>query len=161
MFETPITVVGNIVNNPFRQRVGDQEVIRFRMASNSRRRTPEGEWEAGNSLFVSVSCWGRLVTGVGASLVKGDSVIVVGQVYTSEYDDREGVRRSSVEVRATAVGPDLSRCVARIETLRRSDTASTVDAPEEAESGDHGDDVGADPADLGDAAGTEALPLTA
>jgi single-strand DNA-binding protein len=153
MFETPITVVGNIVNNPFRQRVGDQEVIRFRMASNSRRRTPEGEWEAGNSLFVSVSCWGRLVTGVGASLVKGDSVIVVGQVYTSEYDDREGVRRSSVEVRATAVGPDLSRCVARIETLRRSDTAGTADAPEEAES--------SDPADLGDAAGTEALPLSA
>lgn len=35
MFETPITIVGNIVNNPFRQRIGDQEVIRFRMASNS------------------------------------------------------------------------------------------------------------------------------
>ncbi|BBZ08485.1 single-stranded DNA-binding protein [Mycolicibacterium doricum] len=161
MFETPITIVGNIVNNPFRQRIGDQEVIRFRMASNSRRRTADGAWEPGNSLFVSVSCWGRLVTGVGASLVKGDAVIVVGQVYTSEYDDREGVRRSSVEVRATAVGPDLSRCVARIETLRQPGTTGIGGAPEGAESGDDGGAVDADETHLVDPDAAEALPLSA
>ncbi|KUI25479.1 single-stranded DNA-binding protein [Mycobacterium sp. GA-2829] len=160
MFETPITVVGNIVTNPFRQRVGDQEVIRFRMASNSRRRTPDGGWEPGNSLFVSVSCWGKLVTGVGASLGKGDAVIVVGQVYTSEYDDREGVRRSSVEVRATAVGPDLNRCVARIETLRQTGAPGAADAPEAAETDADADtDVPSD--ELGDTADPEALPLSA
>ena len=90
MFETPITVVGNIVNDPHGRRVGDQEVIKFRVASNSRRRTADGTWEAGNSLFVTVNCWGRLVTGVGAALRKGDPVIVVGHVYTSEYEDRDG-----------------------------------------------------------------------
>jgi single-strand DNA-binding protein len=57
MFETPITVVGNIVNDPHGRRVGDQEVIKFRVASNSRRRTADGTWEAGNSLFVTVNCW--------------------------------------------------------------------------------------------------------
>ena len=161
MFETPITVVGNIVNNPYRQRVGDQEVMRFRMASNSRRRTADGAWEPGNSLFVSVSCWGRLVTGVGASLGKGDAVIVVGQVYTSEYDDREGVRRTSVEVRATAVGPDLNRCVARIETLRQGGTTGIGDAPEGGESGVDGGAVDADDTDLVDPAAADALPLSA
>ncbi|MFS0899192.1 single-stranded DNA-binding protein [Mycolicibacterium litorale] len=161
MFETPITVVGNIVNNPYRQRVGDQEVMRFRMASNSRRRTTEGGWEPGNSLFVSVSCWGKLVTGVGASLGKGDAVIVVGHVHTSEYDDREGVRRTSVEVRATAVGPDLSRCVARIETLRQSGGTGTGDAPREVGSGDDGGEVESGHTDPGDAADVEALPLSA
>ncbi|MDY6871316.1 MAG: single-stranded DNA-binding protein [Actinomycetota bacterium] len=160
MFETPITVVGNIVNNPYRQRVGDQEVVRFRVASNSRRRTADGSWEQGNSLFVSVSCWGKLVTGVGASLGKGDAVIVVGHVHTSEYDDREGVRRSSVEVRATAVGPDLSRCVARIETLRQSGAP----APEAAETGGEvaeGADAEADHTGPGHHDAAEALPLTA
>lgn len=161
MFETPITVVGNIVNNPYRQRVGDQEVMRFRMASNSRRRTADGAWEPGNSLFVSVSCWGRLVTGVGASLGKGDAVIVVGQVYTSEYDDREGVRRTSVEVRATAVGPDLNRCVARIETLRQAGTTGIGDGSEGAESGDDGGAVDADDTDLVDPDAADALPLSA
>jgi single-strand DNA-binding protein len=39
----------------------------------------------------------------------------VGHVYTSEYEDRDGNRRSSVEMRATAVGPDLARTIVRIE----------------------------------------------
>ena len=115
MFETPLTVVGHIVNKPDRRHVGTQEVIKFRVASNSRRRTADGGWEPGNSLFINVNCWGKLVTGVGAALGKGAPVIVVGHVYTSEYEDRDGNRRSSLEMRATAVGPDLSRVVVRIE----------------------------------------------
>lgn len=118
MFETPLTVVGNIVSDPIRRRVGDQEVIKFRVASNSRRRTAEGAWEPGNSLFVTVSCWGRLVTGIGAALGKGDPVVAVGYVYTSEYEDREGVRRSTLEMRATTVGPDLARSIARVDRPR-------------------------------------------
>jgi single-strand DNA-binding protein len=129
MFETPITIVGNIVTKPDRKRVGDQELIKFRVASNSRRRTADGNWEPGNSFFVTVNCWGKLVTGVGAALGKGDPVVVVGYVYTSEYDDKEGNRRSSVEVRATSVGPDLARCVARIESRRQS-SATSDDATE-------------------------------
>lgn len=71
MFETPLTVVGHIVNDLQRRKVGDQEVVKFRVASNSRRRTSDGGWEPGNSLFITVNCWGRLVTGVGAALGKG------------------------------------------------------------------------------------------
>ena len=115
MFETPLTVVGHIVNDPQRRKVGNQEVIKFRVASNSRRRTGDGSWEPGNSLFITVNCWGKLVTGVGAALGKGAPVIVVGHVYTSEYEDRDGNRRSSLEMRATSVGPDLSRAIVRIE----------------------------------------------
>ena len=129
MFETPFTIVGNIVNDPVHRRVGEQTVVKFRVASNSRRRTADGTWEQGDSLFVSVSCWSRLASGV-APLVKGDPVIVVGQLYTSEYDDREGVRRSSIEVRATAVGPNLARSSVRLERLRRlADEQTTDDAP--------------------------------
>lgn len=114
MFETPLTVVGRIVSDLRRRSVAGQEVISFRMVSSSRRRLADGNWEPGNSLFITVNCWGNLVTGVGAALGKGSSVIAVGQVYTSEYDDKDGVRRSSLEMRATSVGPDLSRLIVRI-----------------------------------------------
>lgn len=117
MFETPLTVVGNIVNDPICRTVGEQEVINFRVASNSRRRGADGTWEQGNTLFVAVSCWGRLVTGVSASLRKGSPVVVTGHVHSRDYEDRDGVKRSSVEMRATAVGPDLSRCIARVEKV--------------------------------------------
>lgn len=137
MFETPFSIVGNIVTDPVRRRFGDQELYKFRVASNSRRRTSDGTWEHGNSLYVNVNCWGNLATGAGASLTKGDAVVVVGHVHTDEYDDKDGVRRSSVEVRATAVGPDLSRCTARIAPLPKP-TAGQIPEPEPA-GADHSD----------------------
>ncbi|AEV74613.1 single stranded DNA-binding protein [Mycolicibacterium rhodesiae NBB3] len=152
MFETPFVIVGNIVTDPIHRQVGEQEMVRFRVASNSRRRTAEGTWEPGNSLFVTVTCWGRVVAGASAALVKGDPVIVVGHIYTSEYDDRDGNRRSSIEVRATSVGPDLARCKARIDRARQpADEQSTTfgDGPTIA-----GDDEDADQS-------SGALPLTA
>jgi len=136
MFETQLTVVGNIVNDPKRRRAGAQEVMKFRVASNSRRRGADGNWEAGNSLFVTVNCWGRLVSGVGASLGKGSPVIVVGHIHTSEYEDRDGIRRSTLEMRATSVGPDLSRCHARIE---KTVSVATEAAGTPAVEGDAGD----------------------
>src|ERR1700722_14838663 len=114
MFETPLTVVGRIITDPRRRRVADQDVISFRVASNSRRRDADGNWEPGNTLYITVNCWGKLVTGVGAALGKGAAVIAVGHVYTSEYEDRDGVRRSSLEMRATSVGPDVSKAIVQI-----------------------------------------------
>jgi single-strand DNA-binding protein len=155
MFETPLTIVGNIVNDPQRRQVGTQELMKFRVASNSRRRTADGAWEPGNSLFVTVNCWGRLVAGVGASLGKGSPVIVVGQVYTSEYEDRDGNRRSTMEMRATSVGPDLSRCHARIEkTVSAGVDAGSKPAVE-------GDVVDSGTGDEAARATETALPLSA
>jgi single-strand DNA-binding protein len=143
MFETQVTVVGNIVNDPKRRQAGAQEVMKFRVASNSRRRGADGSWEAGNSLFVTVNCWGRLVSGVGASLGKGSPVIVVGHIYTSEYEDRDGIRRSTLEMRATSVGPDLSRCHAKIEKTVSvaTDAASMPAVDGDAADAEAGDDT--------------------
>jgi single-strand DNA-binding protein len=161
MFETSLTVVGHIVNDLQRRKVGDQELVKFRVASNSRRRTVDGGWEPGNSLFITVNCWGRLVTGVGAALGKGAPVIVVGHVYTSEYEDRDGNRRSSLEMRATSVGPDLSRVFVRIEKPSYTGPA-TGDAPAPVVTAEDASDeapcVGDDPVQPG---GSTALPLSA
>jgi len=57
---------------------------------------------------------------------------VSGYVYTSEYEDRDGLRRSTLEMRATAVGPDLSRCIARVEkTVSTGSATGATDAEEE------------------------------
>jgi single-strand DNA-binding protein len=162
MFETPLTVVGNVVNDPKRRRVGDQEVLKFRVASNSRRRTADGTWEAGNSLFVTVNCWGRLVSGVGASLGKGSPVIVVGHVHTSEYEDRDGIRRSTLEMRANSIGPDLSRCIARVEkTVFAGTDAVASPTPDQGADAAATDGVDADRAESAEAEAEAGLPLSA
>ena len=134
MFETPITVVGRIITDLRRRVVGDQEVISFRVASNSRRRTAEGAWEPGQTLYITVNCWGKLVTGVGAGLYKGAPIIAVGTVHTNEYTDADGAKRSSLEMRASAVGPDLARSIVRIEQLPRPQNGD--DAPAETQQED-------------------------
>ncbi|CAN5346791.1 single-stranded DNA-binding protein [soil metagenome] len=149
MFETPLTVTGRIVTDPVRRRVGDQELVKFRLASNARRRTGEGTWEPGNSLYLTVNCWGKLAAGVSGSLTKGDAVIVVGHVYTSEYEDREGIKRSSAELRATAVGPDLSWYLVEIKKINpNTSPAVTAEPAADAQDADEPDEV-------------EALPLSA
>lgn len=120
MFETPFSVVGTVITDVVPRRVGDQEFVRFRLASNSRRRTAEGTWEPGNSLYLTVNCWGKVADGVAGVLYKGDPVVVVGQIYTNEYEDKEGNRRSTVEVRAASVGPDLTRCRVKLDRSRQA-----------------------------------------
>lgn len=159
MFETSITVVGRIITDFRRRVVAGQEVISFRVASNSRRRTAEGTWEPGHTLYITVNCWGKLVTGVGAGLYKGAPIIAVGTVHTSEYEDREGVKRSSLEMRASAVGPDLARVIARIEQSPQH-PAADADAPVGLEKTiqEGADDEAGDEA--GDEADDEALVLS-
>jgi len=73
-----------------------------------------------------------------------------------------------VEVRATSVGPDLARCIARIDKRRHPD-ANSGDSPETAAAdnaeGATGEDgeaaVDADPAGADSAPGGKALPLSA
>lgn len=130
--EMTLTVVGRIVTDPTRRTAGTQDVVRFRMVCNGRRPLEDGNWEDASSLFVSVNCWGRLVTGVAASLKKGDAIIAVGTVHTNEYLNRDGVPRSSLELRATAVGPDLAHYIARLEKCVPSPGPEAVE-PEDPE----------------------------
>ena len=119
MFETPFTVVGNVITDVVARRAGESNVVTFRMASNSRKKTDDG-WEPGNSLYITVNCWGRVADGVAGRLFKCDPVVVVGYIFTSDYVDKECNRRSSMEVRATSVGPDMARCQVKVDPRRPS-----------------------------------------
>jgi len=92
MFETPITVVGNIVNDPHGRRVGDQEVIKFRVAKQPRRRTADAPGRRGNSLFVTVNCWAGCHWS-RCGFAQGRPVIVVGHVYTAIRGSRRNAAR--------------------------------------------------------------------
>lgn len=117
MYETHTAVVGTVITNPVKRPTNSgEEVLSFRMASNVRRwDQATGDWTDGGTLYLTVTCWRRLVAGVGASLMKGDPVIAYGQLRTNEYTTRDGVERADLEMRASAVGPDLARCIARLE----------------------------------------------
>lgn len=115
MFETPMTVVGNVISEPSVRTTSVGEVVSFRIASNSRRRDADtNEWINDKTLYLSVSCWRKLASGVAASVEKGRPVIATGTVRTAEYTTGDGEHRSTLEMTAAAVGIDLSRCIVKV-----------------------------------------------
>ena len=123
MNETSVTVVGNLVEDP-RLRTTDTgvDVASFRVASTSRRFDKDaGRWIDSASLFLSVTCWRTLAGNAVASLRKGDPVVVTGRLSTRTYE-KDGQVRSTCELEAVAVGPDLARGTA---VFRRSPRTAT------------------------------------
>ncbi|MET8121766.1 single-stranded DNA-binding protein [Micromonospora sp. NPDC005189] len=141
MFDTYVTIVGNVLTAPEWRRTTQSNtlVANFKVASTARRLDREsGRWVDGNSLRVRVNCWRKLAEGVAASVMVGDPVVVCGRLYTRDWTDDAGNHRTLYELEAVAVGHDLSRGRARFLRNRPSMTTSTVEDAE-AESRVHGE----------------------
>jgi single-strand DNA-binding protein len=129
MYETTVTVVGNVVDDPKLRTTGSGwEVAGFRVASTARRRDAQtGRYVDGDSLFLSVTCWRALASNVAVSVRKGDPVIVTGTLSTRSWE-KDGQKRSSYELEAQAVGPDLARGTAVFRRMPRGAAPSSPDA---------------------------------
>lgn len=130
MYETHVTVVGNVLTPPeWRRTVNTQALVTtFKIASTSRRLDRgTGQWVDGNSLRLRVSCWRALASNVASSVVSGDPVIVTGRLFTRDWTDEEGQRRTAYELEATAVGHDLTRGRSRFERVRAATATSAVE----------------------------------
>ncbi|MFG1676907.1 single-stranded DNA-binding protein [Micromonospora sp. NPDC049282] len=141
MFDTYVTIVGNVLTAPEWRRTTQSGtlVANFKVASTARRLDRDsGRWVDGNSLRVRVNCWRRLAEGVAASVALGDPVIVAGRLYTRDWTDEAGNHRTLYELEAVAVGHDLSRGRSRfLRNQPRAATSSVEDA--EAEQRVHGE----------------------
>jgi single-strand DNA-binding protein len=122
MFDTQVTVVGNLVAEPRLAETKDgQAVASFRLASTPRRfDRGTGEWKDGDTLFTNVTCWRALAENVSVSLKKGSSVIVLGRLSVRPYETKDGDKRQSVDIDAIAVGPELGRVVTLIKRAERA-----------------------------------------
>ncbi|HXP18374.1 MAG TPA: single-stranded DNA-binding protein [Streptosporangiaceae bacterium] len=77
-----------------------------------------GEWVDGNTSYVTVICWRKLAGNVATCMRKGDPVVVKGRLSVRNFDGKEGVPRTAVEIDASSVGHDLSRGVATFHRVR-------------------------------------------
>ena len=124
MNETQTTVRGTIITDPLTRRVGDDEVFTFRVASNTRYQDRNsGEWKTGGTLYFSANCWGRLAQRTAGRLFKGDAVRVHGRLLTNEYE-KDGKLMRDLEMRVSALGPDLSRMDV---TVKRAESDSSAE----------------------------------
>jgi single-stranded DNA-binding protein len=125
---TEITVIGNVVNSPTRNRTQNGSVTNFRVAATERRFDSAAEdWIDGHTFFIDVECWGELGGNVSHSISKGDPVVVVGAIRTHEWESDQG-RRSRPQIKAEAVAPNLARGTAEFRRSRTRTAEPGTDA---------------------------------
>jgi single-strand DNA-binding protein len=120
--DTPITIVGNLVNDPeLRFTNSGQPVAQFRVASTPRiRDNTTGEWKDGDSLFLTCNVWRQMAENVAESLQRGMRVIVSGRLRQRNYETAQGEKRTVYEVEVDDVGPSLLRASAKVNRVART-----------------------------------------
>ena len=118
-----ITITGNLVNTPVLRTHGTLQFAKFRLAHNhAYRDASTGEWMDRGTTFIEVTCWRSLAVNVCDSIGKGSAVIVTGRLKSSEWDrevDGRVEKRTSFEIEATNVGPDLVRGTTQATDVKR------------------------------------------
>lgn len=99
-----VTLTGNLTADPeLRATTGGTNVLNFRIASNyAVKNKQSGEWED-RANFVSCTVMGSRAEPLSRLIGKGDKVAVSGSLRYHSWEDKDGNRRSMLEVYADNV----------------------------------------------------------
>lgn len=120
--ETLVTVVGNLTADPeLRHTASGLPVAGFTIASTPRTYNRDrGEWTDGEPLFLRCSLWRQAGENAAQSLTRGTRVIVTGRLRQRTFDDKEGQRRTTVEIDAEDVAVSLTYATAQVTKTYRA-----------------------------------------
>ena len=120
MADNSVTIVGNLTKDPeLRFTTGGKGVASFGLAVN-RRYQVNGEWQDQTSYF-NIVAWGQMGENAAATFTKGMRVIVSGRLEQREYQNREGEKRTAIEINADEIGPSLRWATASVERTPRGE----------------------------------------
>ena len=105
----PVTLTGRLVADPELAFASSGVAVAKLRVVTDRRVKKGDDWESVDTTLWHVTAFKQLAEGCAEELVRGDLVLVVGQVKSREYETREGEKRTVWEVVANHVGRDLSR----------------------------------------------------
>jgi single-strand DNA-binding protein len=132
MLQTTVILEGNIAADlELTYTPTGKQVVRFPVLVNRRRKDPDtGEWNDGEPTRHACVAFGVLGEHIADSLAKGDRVLVVGNVVTDAWDDKDtGDKRTAQRVLVDAAGPSLRFATASVRKAQRT-TANDAAATE-------------------------------
>ncbi len=116
-----VQIIGNVTRDPeLRFTTSGAAVCSFGIAWTPRRRNANGEWEDGETTFFNCSAWRDLGENIAASITKGNRVVVTGSVRSRDWEDRDGNKRTSIEIDVDECSPSLRWAQAKVERTERS-----------------------------------------
>ena len=121
--ETIINVIGNLTAPPeLRFTPAGAAVANFTVASTPRTfDKAKNEFVDGDTLFMRCSAWRELAENIAETFPdKGARVIVQGRLVQRSYEDRDGQKRTVVELQVDEIGPSLKYASAKVTRAQRS-----------------------------------------
>lgn len=126
MNETVVTLVGNAATGVEFRETATGGMARFRFAVTVRRWDREKQfWADGHTSFYTVWAWRTLASNLAGSVAVGEPLVVHGRLKVRE-EERDGQRRTFVDIEALAVGHDLTRGTAAFRRVVRGDPTLTA-----------------------------------
>lgn len=114
-----VQIVGTLGGDPeLRYTPAGHAVCSFSVAWSPRKKTDTG-WVDGETSWFRCSVWRDHAENAAASLAKGMRVVVTGQVHVREWEDRDGGKRTSVEIQVDEVSPSLRWAQAQVDKTER------------------------------------------
>lgn len=101
-----VTIEGRLVSDPEFRSLATGSLLKFRIISNDRMKTPEGEWVDKDTSGWDVEVWSKLADTTNGLLKKGMGVIVMGTLKVRQYE-KDGVKRYNTELRASNIAIDV------------------------------------------------------
>lgn len=120
MNQTPISVIGNLTDDPKTSDVGGSTKVYFSVAAEHRFQK-NGEWQ-GEPSFIPVVAWRDLADQAAQVLSKGIRVIVTGRLDQRSYE-KDGERKQVFEV----VADDIAVSVRGVDGVTRRPPRSQGD----------------------------------
>lgn len=116
-----ITIIGNLAADPeLRFTPQGKAVCNFTVMTSRSKKNDDGTWD--NDIDTTpwrCTVWEKIAENVAETLTRGTGVIVTGRVKQTTYDDREGIKRYSMQVDVDTVAVDLKRHTATVKSAKR------------------------------------------
>ena len=124
-FDNTLTIIGNVTRDPeLRYTQGGMAVATFGIAWNQKGRDGQEDRVS----FFDVTCWRQLGENVNDSIRKGSRVVVHGRLDQRSWENKEGEKRSKVEILAEDVAPSLKWATAEVSRNDYNDNNSSSSA---------------------------------
>jgi len=128
MATATLTISGNITNDPeLTYTATGAPRLAFGVAVNYGYTDAQGEKQEKTSYF-NVTAWRYLAENSSRTLEKGIGVVVTGRLEQRSYEDKEGVKRSVVDLIADEIGI-ATRSLESVQRRAKQDNAGEKSAP--------------------------------
>lgn len=115
-----ISGTGRLIDDPeLRYTTSSLAICTVRIACNSRKKDDAGEWVDADVCYLTGTLFRAEAEHVAESLTKGTEVTFTGKMKTRSYDDKDGNKRSVMDLIVDSIGPTLKYANVRVLKMAR------------------------------------------